>query len=80
MFCAIVRALFMTVVYYSFTVTCRARAHSCIREWALARTDYQTALIYHPHCAEAQKGLEDIQDTVIVLPMLGDDLLDNEAT
>jgi hypothetical protein len=30
--------------------------------------------------AEAQRGLRDIEDTVIVLPMLDDTLLDNEST
>jgi hypothetical protein len=48
-----------------------------VREWALSRADYHSVLFHHPHCAEATKGLQDIQDTVIVLPMLGDNLLDN---
>jgi hypothetical protein len=56
---------------------CRARAYSCVREWALSRADYHSVLFHHPGCAEATKGLQDIQDTVIVLPMLGDNLLDN---
>jgi hypothetical protein len=56
---------------------CRARAYTCVREWALSRADYHSVLFHHPGCAEATKGLQDIQDTVIVLPMLGDNLLDN---
>jgi hypothetical protein len=69
--------VYFTNEWRTFLRHCRARAYSCVREWALSRTDYHSVLFHHPHCAEATKGLQDIQDTVIVLPMLGDNLLDN---
>jgi len=57
----------------------RARAYACIREWNLARADYKTILSYQPGHPLALQGLEDTKDTVILLPMLGDTLLDNES-
>lgn len=58
----------------------RARAYACTRQWDFARSDYNSVLLHRHEHPEALKGLQDIQDTVIMLPMLSDGLLDNESS
>ena len=57
----------------------RARAYACIREWTLARADYTSVLLHRPGNEAALRGMKDAEDTVIVLPMLDDNLLDNDS-
>lgn len=64
----------------TLVVSHRARAHACTRQWELAQADYHSVLMHHPGNVLALQGLKDIQDTVIVLPMLGDGLLENESS
>jgi hypothetical protein len=61
----------------SYLPASRARAHACIRKWDLSRSDYTTVLLHQPGNEAALAGLREIQDTVIVLPMMGDDLIEN---
>ncbi|KAJ1398878.1 hypothetical protein B484DRAFT_438315 [Ochromonadaceae sp. CCMP2298] len=57
----------------------RARAYACIRNWSAARADYRSILLRRPDDEGALQGLVDVQDTVIVLPMLDDNMIDNES-
>lgn len=58
----------------------RARAHACTRQWELAQADYNMVLRHQPENKQALGGREDIQETIIVLPMLGEGLIENESS
>lgn len=64
---------------FSVTDHTRARAYACTRQWELARADYHSVLMHKPGTEEAVQGMADIANTVIVLPMLSDNLIENES-
>jgi hypothetical protein len=56
----------------------RARLYACIRHWEQAKNDYMKVLINKPGLEEALRGLNDIKDTFINVPMINDSFLDNQ--